>query len=302
MKSEVLYHDYSVLSTASEGDWAATLTACPVSWSAALNTSLQLPILPMGVHELYESTHLGEGPSVDEHLLYQPVRAGRATLSEQVADQIVDLISRHQLKVGDRLPPLAELTGYLEVSRTAVREAIMLLSAWGVVTVRHGIGTFVAGPDVDALRTTLQVSAERTEQALRNLHQVREALEPTMAAIAARNATSEHIAKMEEALRAMDQALDDPPTYIQADQAFHSALAEATGNALFLIVLHPVIDLLQDMMTVIQKTPGAMERGQEFHRRLVEQIKGGPDNANAAEHTMLEHLRQAWLEVQPRAD
>jgi GntR family transcriptional repressor for pyruvate dehydrogenase complex len=257
----------------------------------------------MGVHEEHESTHLrGKGPFVGKHLLYQPVRVGRATVSEQVADQIIDLISQHQLKVGDRLPPLSQLTGYLQVSRTAVREAIMLLSAWGVVTVRHGVGTFIAGTDKDALRTTLQVSAERTEQALRNLHQVREALEPNIAAIATRNATLEHIAKMEEAVRTMDQALEDPPTYIQADLAFHSALAEATGNDLFLIVIHPVIDLLQDMMTVIQKTPGAMERGQEFHRRLVEQIKGGPDYANAARQTMLDHLRQAWLEVQPQAD
>jgi len=234
--------------------------------------------------------------------LYQPVRLGRATLSEQVARQIIDLIAHNDLDAGDRLPPLDELTGYLQVSRTAVREAIMLLSGWGVVTVRHGVGTFVAGSESDALKTALRISAERSEQALRNLHEVREALEPNIAALAARNALPEHIEKMEEALRTMDQALDDPPAYIPADLAFHSALAEATGNELFLVVIHPVIDLLQDQMDLVQKTPGARERGQEFHRRLLEHIKAGPDQANEARQTMLAHLRQVWIDIQSQQD
>jgi GntR family transcriptional repressor for pyruvate dehydrogenase complex len=234
--------------------------------------------------------------------LYQPVRAGRRTLSEQVARQIIDLIAHNQLEAGSRLPPLDELSGYLEVSRTAVREAIKLLDAWGVVTVRHGVGTFVAESGENALRVPLQVSAERSEQAIRNLHQVREALEPDIAAIAACCAGPEHIEEMEEALLRMDQALDDPVVYIQADLAFHSALAKATGNDLFLIVIHPVIDLLQGIRELAQQTPGAMERGQAFHQTLLEHIKAGPSHADQARQTMLRHLSQVWLEIQSQRD
>jgi len=234
--------------------------------------------------------------------LYQPVRAVKGTLSEQVARQIIDLIACNQLEAGSRLPPLDELTGYLEVSRTAVREAIKLLGAWGIVAVRHGVGTFVAEPGENALRIPLQVSAERSEQAIRNLHQVREALEPNIAAIAARNAGPEHIKEMEEALRRMDQALDDPVAYIQADLDFHSALARATGNDLFLIAIHPVIDLLQDIRELAQQTPGAMERGQAFHHELLKHIKAGPDHADQARQAMLRHLGQVWSEIMSQSD
>ena len=239
---------------------------------------------------------------MDKSTLYHPVGAGKGTLSEQVAHQIRDLIAQRELEAGDRLPPMDELTGYLRVSRTAVREAVKLLDAWGILRVKHGVGTFVAEPDKDALRVPLQLSAERSDRAIRDLLQVREALEPDIAAIAVRNASPETIKAMEEALVRMDLALDDPAIYIQADLAFHSALAEATGNELLVILIHPVIDLLQDMMGLAQRTPGAMKRGLTYHRQLVEHVKAGPDHAEEARATMLRHLAQVWEEIEPQLE
>lgn len=237
---------------------------------------------------------------MEESTLYQPVRTDKGALSDQVARQIIDLIVSRQLEVGSRLPPLQELTKHLGVSRTAVREAIKLLDAWGAVTVKHGVGTFVAGLAEDALTIPFKMSAERSEETIRDLHQVREALEPDIAAIAADNVRSEHIEEMEEALRRMDQALDNPDEYIQADLAFHSTLAKATGNDLFLIVIHPVIDLLQDVMCLVYQTPGAAERGQAFHRMIFERVKAG--HADEAREAMRSHLDQVLLDIQPQLD
>jgi GntR family transcriptional repressor for pyruvate dehydrogenase complex len=239
---------------------------------------------------------------MDKSTLYQPVGAGKGTLSEQVAYQIRHLIARHELRAGDRLPPMDELTGYLQVSRTAVREAIKLLDAWGIVNVRHGVGTFVAEPGRDALRVPIQLSAERSRSAIRNLLQVREALEPDIAALAARNAKPENISAMEDVLHRMDLTLDDPAKYIQADLSFHSALAEATGNELFLILSHPINDLLQDIMGLVQRTPGATRRGQTYHRQLVEHIKAGPDHAEHARETMVRHLAQVRSDLKPQLE
>ena len=235
-----------------------------------------------------------------ETTLYHRIRMDKGALSEQVARQIVDLITTRQLEAGSRLPPLDELTGYLGVSRTATREAIKLLEAWGVVAVKHGVGTFVSELAEDTLTIPIKVSAERSEETVRNLQQVREALEPDIAAIAARNAKPEHIQEMEEALHRMDRALDNPDEYIEADMAFHLALARATGNDLFLIVLHPVIDLLRDGMRLVCPTPGATERGQTFHRTIVEHVKAG--QADHARQTMQSHLDQVWLDMQSRLD
>ncbi|MGD8519204.1 MAG: GntR family transcriptional regulator, partial [Anaerolineae bacterium] len=83
--------------------------------------------------------------------LYRPVKVGKGVLSERVAQQIIELIAGRHLPVGSRLPSLEELGQYLGVSRTAVREAIKLLDAWGVVEVKHGVGTFVADVPGQAL-------------------------------------------------------------------------------------------------------------------------------------------------------
>jgi GntR family transcriptional repressor for pyruvate dehydrogenase complex len=237
---------------------------------------------------------------VEDPTLYQPVKMGKGALSEQVARQIIELIANKRLGAGTRLPSLDELTGYLGVSRTAVREAIKLLDAWGVVTVKHGVGTFVAEPGGDALTVPFRVSVERGEESIRNLLQVRETLEPGIAALAAANASSEHIAEMEEALQTMDRSLATPDEYNKADMTFHLALAKATGNDLFLLVIYPVIDLFQDLFNLAHRVPGAAARGQDFHRIILKYVK--TKNADEAREAMQAHIKQVWSEVQPQLD
>jgi GntR family transcriptional repressor for pyruvate dehydrogenase complex len=229
---------------------------------------------------------------MDKPITYQPLGMGKGSLSEQVAEQIIDLIASRRLNVGDQLPPLVELTEHLAVSRTAVREAIKLLDAWGMVTVKHGVGTFVDGLPEGALTIPLRVSAERSGNTVWNLHQVRMVLEPGIATLAAENACPQHIQEMEDAIRKMDQTLDAPDEYIAADLAFHTALAAATGNDLFLMVLRPVIGLLNDAMHLAEKTLGAMEKGQTYHRMLLEHIKAR--SADKAKDAMKAHLDEVW--------
>jgi GntR family transcriptional repressor for pyruvate dehydrogenase complex len=236
-----------------------------------------------------------ENPNV-----YQLIKSGKSALSEQVAHQILDLISSKQLEVGKRLPSIEELSSYLGVSRTSIREAIKLLDAWGVVTVRHGVGTFVTGMNPDALTIPLKVSAEREEEAIWKLHQLREALEPYIAAKAAENATHDHIKTMQDALRRMEESLDKPEEFIEADLDFHTALAEATGNEIFLVIIHPVIDLLQDARRIAISTAGSGRRAQSYHRLIFEHIKAG--KPEEAEKAMKSHLDQTWGEIQPNIE
>jgi GntR family transcriptional repressor for pyruvate dehydrogenase complex len=236
--------------------------------------------------------------------IYRTVKPDRHCLSAQIAQQILDLIAAQQLRIGDRLPPLGELSGYLGVSRTSLREAVKLLDAWGILAVKHGVGTFVSKLEGDTLAVPFKVSIERSEESIRNLHQVREALEPATAALAAENARPEDIDKMEEAVRTMQHLLADldehVDEYIQADLAFHSALASASGNSLFLIVIYPVIDLLQEARRLSVENPGAAERAQAFHEMILKQVKAG--NADGAKEAMRSHLDQTWWEIERQID
>ena len=230
-----------------------------------------------------------------EEIVYQPVRPDGGALPVRVARQVLDLIESRDLEMGSQLPPLDELSRNLGVSRASVREAIKLLDAWGVVTVKHGVGTFVAGLRTDTLEIPFKVSAERGHRAIFSLHQLREALEPYVAALAARNARPEHIERMEQALLTMEQTLDDPSEHLPADQMFHSTLAEATGNDLFLLVIHPVVGLLEDTKYLAIQFPGATRKGQPYHRLVFEHVKAG--RAEEAREAMQTLLDITWREV-----
>jgi GntR family transcriptional repressor for pyruvate dehydrogenase complex len=218
-----------------------------------------------------------------------------------VALQIADLVAQGQIEVGSRLPSLAELCTQLGVSRSAVREGIKLLDAWGIVTVRHGVGTFVSGVTDDTLTMPLRVSAERSAYAIRNLHQLREALEPNIAELAASNAGPVHLREMKDALDRMESLLSnasegtDDDQFVEIDLAFHSALAKATGNDLFLIVIRPVIHLLQEARRLSVETPGATHRAQVYHRMILERVRAG--QPGGAKEAMRAHLAQTWQEI-----
>jgi len=141
---------------------------------------------------------------------------------------------------------------------------------------------------------------ERSDKAICHLHQLREALEPDIAAFAALNAQDEHIRLIEQTIRSMEKCMDTPKSFIVHDLAFHAALADATGNNLFLIVIHSVVDLLQDMRNLAVSTPGAPARAHQYHMRILENIKA--KNPNGARQEMKSHLSQTWSEIQSVID
>lgn len=233
--------------------------------------------------------------SIENPSVFQTLRSGKEALSRQVAGQILDLIAAKHLVVGSRLPSNENLSEYLGVSRTSVREAIKLLDAWGAITVKHGVGTFVTGFKADALTLPLMISVEREEEAIVKLHQLREALEPYVAAKAAKNVTSIQIDKMKQSLIIMDGSLDKGEEFIQADLDFHTALAEASGNDFFLMMIHPVIDLLQDARRISIKTRGASSRAQAYHHKIYNLVITG--QSDEARDAMKSHLDQTWREI-----
>ena len=74
-------------------------------------------------------------------IVFEPIRPKK--ISEEIVDQIKSLISKGDLKPGDRIPSERELAVMLGVSRPSVREAIMVLDAMGFLEARQGGGTYV---------------------------------------------------------------------------------------------------------------------------------------------------------------
>jgi GntR family transcriptional regulator, transcriptional repressor for pyruvate dehydrogenase complex len=226
--------------------------------------------------------------------MYLPIRSNK--VYEQIAEQIEQLIVSGKLRSGDRLPTERELAEQFQASRTAVREAMKTLAQKGLVDMRPGRGTIVIDGTSQAMRHSLglmmrvgQVSGSD------DLVEVREILEPEIAALAAARATPIHIAALQEAVKVMDASMHDADSYIAADNDFHRALATATRNTLILAFVDSIVGLLSEQRKHIFSVSGGPERGQLHHKHLLDAITRR--DAAAARAAMQEHLQQVRADV-----
>jgi GntR family transcriptional regulator, transcriptional repressor for pyruvate dehydrogenase complex len=221
--------------------------------------------------------------------VYKVVQTAR--LYEQIVLQIEESIQKGVLKAGDQLPAERELAQQFGVSRTAVREAVKALREKGLVEAYAGRGTFVTDGTSHAMKLSLDRMLRLGQSEDSSfLVEVREILEPEIAALAAERSEAQHLTAMREALAVMDSARSDPDAFIEGDLDFHLALAEAAGNPLILSLIDSIVGLLREQRTKIFNVNGGPERGQYHHKRILEAIEHR--DPQRAREVMKTHLRQ----------
>jgi len=232
--------------------------------------------------------------------MYLPIQTER--LYERIVSQIEQRIEAGDLKMGDQLPSERELAEQFAVSRTAVREAVKALRQKGLVEIRPGRGTFIANETSDTVRSSLGMLMKMgITKGSGNLVEVREILEPEIAALAATRITDEYIAAMQDAVNAMETALDDVDTFVEADLDFHLALAEATQNPIIPILMDSIIDLLREQRKRTGLTKGGLQRGQTHHKKILDAVTRR--DAESARKAMQEHMKQVRKDSKaPTAD
>lgn len=144
-------------------------------------------------------------------------------------------IVRGEIASGTVLPPEPELAERYGVGRSVVREAVKILTAKGLLTVRPRHGTQVRAQHDWTLLDREVLGWMRSEDGLDRdlllaLEETREIIEPEAAALAATRATPEDLARIRAALAAMEAGQDDPQAAIAADKRFHLAILDATNN------------------------------------------------------------------------
>ena len=152
--------------------------------------------------------------------------------AEEVAARLRDMIHSGELAAGDRLPPERDLAKLLGVSRPTLRAGIRSLSTVGILQSKQGAGTFVAERDESP---TLDSSPLRMLSALHGftsdeMFEARLALEMSIAGLAARRASSEHMTRLAEEIAGMYASLSNPEQYLVHDMRFHQTIAAASDN------------------------------------------------------------------------
>ena len=142
-----------------------------------------------------------------------------------------------EFRPGQVLPTETSLVAELGSGRSAVREAVKVLTAKGLVRTKTKSGTTVEpesrwnllDPDVLAWR----YQGEPTDKQLDDLAGLRVALEPEAARLAARARSRALIVPIRDAYLRMEETISAPDEFIRHDLAFHRAIFDASGNLLF---------------------------------------------------------------------
>lgn len=150
--------------------------------------------------------------------------------TDQAIEGIRELIAGGVFSPGAKLPKESELALRLGVSRNSLREAVRALELVGVVEARQGDGTYVTSLDPSLLLDVLSYVIDFShEESMLQLLEVRRLLEPAATALAAARATPEQLEEIGEALERMDGSTE-VESLLEADSAFHAAIAHASGN------------------------------------------------------------------------
>jgi DNA-binding FadR family transcriptional regulator len=194
----------------------------------------------------------------------------RKSLAQEVADALQERIQKGIYAIQEKLPTEPDLMKQFGVGRSTVREAIKLLANSGYVSVQQGLGTFVvSNSGNDVLDATL-LKANFTE-----LLEVRQLLEVKIVEKATLNRTQKSIAKMSKLLeeRLMYAREGNIEACIQADIAFHVAIAESCGNDFLYELYRTTSEHISKFFMQQYKNTAVFVKTQPIHEELLLQIK-----------------------------
>jgi DNA-binding FadR family transcriptional regulator len=158
-------------------------------------------------------------------------------LSDRLYEQILALIINGEFPENSKLPTEIELSDRFGVSRPVVREALARLRDDDLIHSRQGAGSFVLRrPDKAVLRLAPMGSIADIQRCF----EYRVALEGEAAFLAAQRHDAEGLAAIEKALRDLDEVIATGKLGVDADLAFHLAVADATTNHFFQATLHSI--------------------------------------------------------------
>lgn len=219
------------------------------------------------------------------------------SVAEAVATQIETLILSGVLKSGQKLPSEQRLADSMKVSRPSVRDAAKILEERGLLEIKHGGGTFIAGLSGPALSPALLGLYKRHASAYRDYVEYRHAVEGVAAYLAAKRATESDKEIIKLQLAQMEEEFDknDYVREPQLDAAFHSAIVEAAHNSVFSHTMSSVYMVLSSGVfynrVFLEREPQARARLLEQHKEIANAVfEGAADDAAAAAEAHVEYV------------
>lgn len=222
----------------------------------------------------------------------------RKMSASDIAGELRRSINKGELLAQDRLPAERDLAERFGAARGTIRRAIQKLEDDGFVTTRRGSGTYVVGQAAEKMNDVVG-NASPLE-----LIDARFALEPHMCRLAVLKARPGDFENLEDLLRQMEDAVNEPVVFSEVDSQFHETLAKSTRNELLIWLISQINSVRNKkqwstMRQVILNEKTITEYNTQ-HRQIINAIRSR--EPERAAQLMKDHLESARLSLTRAAE
>lgn len=197
----------------------------------------------------------------------------RVSLQSEIIKYIQSYIEEHDLKEGDRLPSQGQFIEMMQVSRTALREAVKTLEAEGIVEVKNGKGIFVGdrGRKTTALESLIGFTMER--ESLIEALEARRAMETELMAMVVRNATDQEMDELGEITEILMKKVWANERDTEEDKAFHEKIYQMCHNKVFYAMLKVLDDYTDKLWQFPLDIEDPFKASMPYHETLYQALR-----------------------------
>ncbi|MEY9973573.1 GntR family transcriptional repressor for pyruvate dehydrogenase complex [Lysinibacillus sp. RC46] len=219
----------------------------------------------------------------------------RKSISNQVLEEILEMIKNDELSVGSLMPSEHDLVTHFGVSRAPIREALKVLEVSGIISSKQGGRSRINSINLSDMLAPIRFEVISLEEIL-DLLEFRIHIESSAASLAAERRTEEELEALKEAVQQFEEVYKcDYDTGQQIDFAFHKLIMQASHNQFFIDTQNNLSELyIKALQFSLSKNLGLEKKRNEVleeHRKIVEAIER--KDARAASSAMILHLTNA---------
>jgi GntR family transcriptional regulator, transcriptional repressor for pyruvate dehydrogenase complex len=224
----------------------------------------------------------------------------KKNLYEEIISQIIEYVKDEQLKPGDKLPTENEFVEIFQVSKTAVREALSVLVAKGMIEKKSGFGSILKGIDSETFIEPITQELRMEKQTLKEILEFRRGIEIEAAALAAQNATMEQLEAIENAHLALIETNANGEIGIEEDYRFHSLIIISSGNSIYEAIFDKISPTFFEALKVSKNQSNKLSKlylkeAHQEHQRILDALK--QKNVAEARLAMLDHLQKNEMKI-----